>query len=253
MNIHSQFKAMLAKIEDDTLKGELTEAFDKVEGVFTDAVSTRDKVKDTNKSLSTLKQEIAEMMGFDDDFSTEDIKKILDSKNSNKDLEKLKADLTTKYETDMETLRGELSQKDNSFNELQSKYNDTLFNSAITNSGLLDAFVDEPMARQNIISKIKDSLIYEDGNVYVKDNTTGEKAKDIKTNEFLKPESVVKSISETINPMYLKSDVQGQGGGTPPNQNPQRSNTQNRSKMSASEKGAYIKENGNDAYLNLPN
>lgn len=251
MTVLEQFKALLSKVESEELKTELTEAFTKVEGVVSEFKDTRDKAKDANKSLTTLKKEIAELMGFDDDYSAAEIKAFLESKNSSKDLEKLKSELTSKYENDLKILRDEISNKDTLIQETTNKYNDSLFKSAIVESGLLSDFVDEPMARSNITSMIKEKLIYEDGKVYVKDSTTGDKAKDIRTGEFLSPSSVIDSMKATISPIYLNPAVQAVGTNTPPANQGTPSNG-GRSTMSASERGAYIQQNGQEAYLNLP-
>lgn len=253
MTVLEQFKSLLSKVESEELKTELTEAFGKVEGVVTEFKETRDKAKEANTSLSALKKDIAELMGFSDDYSKADIEEFLKAKNSNKDLEALKADLTSKYENDLKTLRDEIAQRDSALQETTNKYNDSLFKSAIVESGLLSDFVDEPMARANITSMIKDSLIYEDGKVYVKDATTGEKAKDIRTGEFLSPKSVIDNLKTTISPIYLNPDMKAQGGGTPPASQGTPQSGLHRSKMSHAEKGNFIAENGNDAYLQLPN
>ena len=251
MTVLEQFKTLLSKVESEELKTELTEAFGKVEGVVSEFKETRDKAKETNKSLSTLKKEIAELMDLDEDYSAAEIKGFLDSRNSNKDLEKLKTELTSKYENDLKTLRDEISSKDSLIQDTTNKYNDSLFKSAIVESGLLSDFVDEPMARNSITSMIKEKLIYEDGKVYVKDSTTGDKAKDIRTGEFLSASSVIDSMKATISPIYLNPSVKAQGGNTPP-ANQGTPSTGGRSTMSASERGAYIQQNGQEAYLNLP-
>ncbi len=194
---------------------------------LTDAMPTFKTFIDNNKSqrkelgtkvdaLIAKQKGLKDVFGFeDDDFSIDDIKSYLKD-NSSADLDKLKASLESKYEKDMTTLRSELATKDGLINETTTKYNDSLFKSAIVESGLLSEFVDEPMARNNITAMIKDKLIYEDGKVYVKDSTTGEKAKDIRSGEFLSPKSVIDGLKTTISPIYLNPAMKNNGSGTPP-------------------------------------
>jgi hypothetical protein len=194
---------------------------------LTDAMPTFKTFIDNNKSqrkelgtkvdaLIAKQKGLKDVFGFEDDeFSIDDIKSYLKD-NSSADLDKLKASLESKYEKDMTTLRSELATKDGLINETTTKYNDSLFKSAIVESGLLSEFVDEPMARNNITAMIKDKLIYEDGKVYVKDSTTGEKAKDIRSGEFLSPKSVIDGLKTTISPIYLNPAMKNNGSGTPP-------------------------------------
>lgn len=194
---------------------------------LTDAMPTFKTFIDNNKSqrkelgtkvdaLIAKQKGLKDVFGFEDDeFSIDDIKSYLKD-NSSADLDKLKASLESKYEKDMATLRSELATKDGLINETTTKYNDSLFKSAIVESGLLSEFVDEPMARNNITAMIKDKLIYEDGKVYVKDSTTGEKAKDIRSGEFLSPKSVIDGLKTTISPIYLNPAMKNNGTNTPP-------------------------------------
>lgn len=216
MTVLQQFLTALDKVQDETLRAELKGDFGSVEGAFTDAITTRDKAKETNRLLKDFKSEIGNSLGLDKEYTVADIQGKLS--NNNQDLEKLKTDISSKYENDLETLRSELTNRESSFNELTGKYNETIFNNTITQSGLLNDFVDEPMARNLITGTIKEKLLFEDGQIFVKDSSTGEKAKDIRTGEFLKADSVINDIKSTISPMYLKADVIAQGGGAPANQ-----------------------------------
>lgn len=246
MTVLEQYSALLNGIEDTELKEKLTTAFDGVTGAFNDAINTRDKQKTNNKDLAEFKNNVAELFGLGEDFTIDDVK------SQHGDVSKIKEDLTKKHENDLNLLRSELKIANENITSLTGKNNDMLFNSAIVESGLLDGFVDEPMARTNIIGMIRDQLLYEDGNVFVKDSTTGDKAKDVTSGEYLSPKSVIENVKGTINPMYLNPDVKGQGGGTPPRGN-QNNGSFKRGSMSAEEKGAYIRENGQEAYLKLPN
>ena len=200
----------------ELMKKALTEAMPTFKTFIDNNKSQRKDLGTKVDALIAKQKGLKDVFGFEDDeFSIDDIKSYLKD-NSSADLDKLKASLESKYEKDMTTLRSELATKDGLINETTTKYNDSLFKSAIVESGLLSEFVDEPMARNNITAMIKDKLIYEDGKVYVKDSTTGEKAKDIRSGEFLSPKSVIDGLKTTISPIYLNPAMKNNGTNTPP-------------------------------------
>jgi len=200
----------------ELMKKALTEAMPTFKTFIDNNKSQRKELGTKVDALIAKQKGLKDVFGFEDDeFSIDDIKSYLKD-NSSADLDKLKASLESKYEKDMTTLRSELATKDGLINETTTKYNDSLFKSAIVESGLLSEFVDEPMARNNITAMIKDKLIYEDGKVYVKDSTTGEKAKDIRSGEFLSPKSVIDGLKTTISPIYLNPAMKNNGTNTPP-------------------------------------
>jgi hypothetical protein len=241
MNVLEQFRELLAENE------ELAESFAKVEGVFNDAIKTRDKAKEENRTLKAFKTDLEKKFELEDASVEDIVAKTTEAQNT--DVEKIEQ----KYQADLEALRAELTTRDDSINELNGKYNDTVFENSIVQSGLLSDFVEEPMARKNITEQIKKHLIYEDGKVYVKDETTGDKATDLHTGEFLSPKSVIENIKKTISPIYLNPQTTNSGMGTPPRNQGQPNNGLKRSAMSHGEKGSFIAEHGQDAYLALPN
>ena len=221
MNAFQQFLAQLNTElgENEELKVKLTDGFKAVQTAFDTAKERADKLGGKADELAKLNKLISSKLNVEEiteDSISEAIKGLTKSKDEGAEA------LKTKYEDELTKVRDtfavELKAKDEALNTLSVKHNDTLFKTSIIDSGLLDGFVDEPMARNNIISQIKDSLIYEDGKIFVKDSSTGEKAKDNMSGEYLSPDSVVKNLQSTINPMYLTADIKAQGGGTPPNQ-----------------------------------
>ena len=221
MNALQQFLAQLNTElgDNEELKVKLADGFKAVQTAFDTTKERTDKLGITADNQAKVIKLVASKLNVDEiteDSISEAIKGL--SKNKDEGIEALK----TKHEDEVarirDTFTSELKAKDEAFNTLGLKLNDTLFKTSIIDSGLLDGFVDEPMARNNIIGQIKDSLIYEDGKIFVKDNSTGEKAKDNMTGEYLSPESVVQNLQSTINPMYLTADIKANGGGTPPNQ-----------------------------------
>ena len=223
MNALQQFLAQLNTElgDNEDLKVKLTDGFKAVQTAFDTTKERADKLGTKADELAKVNKLISSKLNVDEiteDSISEAIKGL--SKSKDEGIEALR----TKHEDELakvrETFTAELKSKDTEFESLNSKLNDTLFKTSIIDSGLLNGFIDEPMARNNIIGQIKDSLIYEDGKIFVKDNSTGEKAKDNLTGEYLSPDSVVKNLQSTINPMYLTADIKAQGGGTPPNQTP---------------------------------
>jgi len=223
MNALQQFLAHLNTElgDNEELKVKLTDSFKAVQTAFDTTKERADKLGTKADELAKVNKLIGSKLNVEEiteDSISEAIKGL--SKSKDEGTEALK----TKYEDELtkvrDTFNTELKAKDNEFNALGLKLNDTLFKTSIIDSGLLDGFVDEPMARNNIISQIKDSLIYEDGKIFVKDNSTGERAKDNMTGEYLSPDSLVKNLQSTINPMYLTADIKAQGGGTPPKGTP---------------------------------
>lgn len=197
----------------------LSEAMPTIEGEINKGNTQRKELGKKADELVDLKKAIGAKLGLDDVNEAsigEAIEAIVANGDKAEEIEALRESLSKKYESDIEQLRSELNQKETFIGDLTQKHNDALFDKHITSSGLLEGFVDEPMARNMVISQIKEKLIYDNGNVYVKDSASGDIAKDIRTGEPLKPESVVSELKKTISPMYLVSETTAQGGGTPP-------------------------------------
>ena len=96
--------------------------------------------------------------------------------------------------------------------DLETKANDLLFSSAIAKDGLLTGFVDNPKMRGLVESELKSKLLFEDGQMFVK-NENGEKAKDITSGEYLTPTSIVESMKKSDEwKGFLSPQSQGKNG-----------------------------------------
>jgi hypothetical protein len=216
MNKKSQFLDLVkSSIEDEALRTKLVDAgqnvFTEFELAKDDAIESRDKAKAKSKLLTEKLGEIQKSLSLEDDFTVGDItEKIKKAENSD--------DIEAKYKGDIEALRRALSDKDNSILELQTKFDDTMFTNAISQSGVMDNYVSDTMARDNIINMYKENTIFEDGKIYAKDTATGKVATDLETGVKLGLDSVATYINSKLNPMYLTAEIKATGGGTPPNQ-----------------------------------
>ena len=216
MNKKSQFLDLLkSSIEDEALKTKLVDAGNNVfmdyELAKDDAIETRDKAKAKLKLGEAKLSEIQTSLSLEDDFTMDDIQSKIKTAGNSEEIE-------AKYKGDIEQLRTALSDKDNSIVELQTKFDDTMFTNAISQSGVMDNYVSDTMARDNIINMYKQNTIFEDGKIYAKDTATGKVATDLETGAKLGLDSVTAHINSKLNPMYLTADIKAQGGGTPPNQ-----------------------------------
>jgi len=217
MNKKSQFLDLIkSSIEDEALRQKLVDAgnnvFTEFELAKDDAIESRDKAKAKSKLLTDKLGDIQTNLSLEDDFTTDDIvSKIKKAENSD--------EIEAKFKGDIDALRNTLSERDNSIVELSTKFEDTLFTNAISQSCVMDSYVADTMARNNIIAMYKDSTIFEDGKLFAKDTATGKIATDLETGAKLGLESVTTHINSGLNPMYLVAEMQAQGGGTPPNQN----------------------------------
>lgn len=217
MNVLEQFKTDFLDSLESENKDKIISAFGEVTSVFNETISRRDSVSNTNRDLKEKIDGISKALELGEDFTADDITKLLNEKQGDtvKIKEQISAQYEEKYSGDMKALNEELQGLKSQNGEITTKYNDTLFLNAVVNSGLLDGFVDDKDARDNIIiPKIKDKLLYKDGQVFVKDGITGDIANRIGTNEPLNPSSVVDSVKTTISPIYLKAQANGNGMGT---------------------------------------
>lgn len=218
-----QFRKLLEELDSDS-KDSLLGAFKEVESVFTETIERRDSVSKTNRELKESLKEFGNTLKLNEDFTNDDVADFvanLDKKaNKNEEVEKIKAEMQLRYDTDTKALSEKFSSKEIEFNDLSTKHNDSIFMNEITNSGVMSKFVDEPMGRTNIMNMIRDKSVRgEDGKIYAKDSITGGVLKDINNNNApLGLDYLVDNIVSTINPIYLAPETNGQGGGTPPNQ-----------------------------------
>lgn len=185
MNYFKQFKEMLESVEDESVKTPLVEAFEKVNGMFDEAIETRDKAKEKARSQAEIIEGLAKEFGVDE-VSVESLKQTLDSGKNDDEVK-------SKYEAQLQELRGIISEKDNEISSVNSKYGDMVFSSQIESMGLLSGFKENPLLRKQVVEHLKSSLIHQDGKLYVRDES-GEAAKDIKTGEFVSPTKLVESM-----------------------------------------------------------
>lgn len=216
MNKKSQFLDLLkSSIEDEELRSKLVDAgsnvFSEFEAQKDEAIESRDKAKAKLKLSTEKLTDIQKKLSLEDDFTVESItEKIKKADNSD--------DIEAKYKGDIEQLRTALSDKESEMLDLTTKFDDTMFTNAIAQSGVMDGYVSDSMARNNIIAMYKENTIFEDGKIYAKDTATGKVATDLTTGAKLGLDSVTTHINSKLSPMYLAPDVKGNGGGTPPAQ-----------------------------------
>lgn len=179
-NYVQQFGSMLGEMEDGETKTNLLNAFGNVRLDFDQAIQKRVDIKN---DFDSYKSSVTSKLGTDISEYT--------VPTQSDDLEKLKQDLETKYNTDTQQLRDNVSEWENKYTQSNTKLEDMLFSSEVEKAGLLTGFnTENPMVKDMLLKKIKDSLILQEGVFYVKDGTTGDKARDIKTGEFLPAKSV---------------------------------------------------------------
>jgi hypothetical protein len=212
MDKAEQFKAFLQSLElSDKVKADALAKFNTVDAGYKslneDFKTSRDDTKAKNKTLNEELELVKSTLNIDE-ISVDTIKQSL---KDTSDIDKIEE----KYQDDIQTLRDELAISNKSIEDNELKYNDMLFKNTIIDKGLLNGFVDEPIARQNITQMIKDKLIYQDGEIFAKDLTTGKVATDLATGKALGAGSIVDNIKATINPMYLNKEVVAGGGNSP--------------------------------------
>ena len=132
---------------------------------FDDVKNSRDTEKSKRQALQEKLTQVGSTLKLEGEFSVDDVKNILDSSDKNADIEKIKADFDTRYNTDIKVVNDKLLAKDGEYNELSEKHIKAMFTNEVQNSGLLTSFVDEPMARDNILKLIGDKTIQEDGKI----------------------------------------------------------------------------------------
>jgi hypothetical protein len=227
MNYFSQFKEMLETVENEEVRGQLKEGLTKLQGVFDEAIETRDKAKAKNRDFTTLSDAIAKQFDIEGDLSVDALAKVLDKTPDNDEIK-------SKYEGQLNELRNVISQKDNDFASLQKTNEDLIFSTEIENGGLLKGFItDDPLLKSNVISHIKNSFIYRDGKMFVKDEN-GEPAKNIQTGEYIQPVQFVDNMRK--DPMWsrhLEPETPPGGGGMGNQRQVVNNNVQN---MSSTEK-----------------
>ena len=216
MNALQQFRGILDGLEDGELKTSLNNAFNGVQLDFNQTIEKRTAVKD---EFTEYKSNISKLIGTDDlDGITTKVADM--SKGGSEDIETLKTTLKTKYEADTNELRTLLETEKTNTADLTAKHESILFDIEVEKQGLLTGFnTDNPMVKEMLLKSFKEKTILEDGKLFVKDTTTNEKARDIKTGEFLNAKSISDEMKSSDSWLpFVSRETVGDGGGMPPNQ-----------------------------------
>lgn len=222
MNKLQQFREQLNTILDgnDNLTkvlGAFDEAYNDNEGIKQDLITQRNDLKTTNKEVTALVEVAKSTLGLEE-ITAEAIGTVLNEKQG--DATAIRAELTTKYDekysNDFNTLKTQMSELEAQKNDITGKYNDNLFNSGVKNTDAFKStFVEDTDAQNSIIlPKLKEKLIYENGQVFRKDDTTGGIAYELGTNKPLDPAGVIKEVADSISPIYLQKQSVSNGMGT---------------------------------------
>ena len=252
MNVFEQYKNKLSAMEiEDSLKESLTKMFSEVENVHSEIKDRLTTKTDENKGLKEKLDSISKEFDLDQDFKLDELSAKMNNKSK---LDELRIEMSEKHDKELSELRGLLDIEKDSKSKYEVQLNDMLFENAITKEGLLNGFIDDPKMRGLVSQELKSKLLFEDGKVFVR-GEDGKPAKDITTGKHLEPKDITNAMLKSSEwAGFVSPQTNGNGSGMPNNQN---SNNQggglNRSKMSHQEKGEYIKENGQEAYLKLPN
>ena len=144
-------------------------------------------------------------LGLDADINEDSIKEAL------KGLKNTDA-VDAKNKEDMQKLRDLIQEKDTTISNNQLRFEDINFNNAIAKVGTMKKVEDLESARNYISGLIKNQTIFKDGNLYQKDSETGQIATDL-MGKVIGIDEVVKNIlNDPLNNIYLKKEIQGNGG-----------------------------------------
>ena len=227
--------------EAKTIAGQLKPQFETTvselkafEGKFNEAKDGRDKVKARFRELS-------EALGLNPDDASAD--KVKDLLKQGKNDETLKAEIAN-----MQKL---ISDKETEFNtklsESENRFKNKLIEMEIAKIGASSDVVNEK-ALSILIDAVKSGATLEDGEIVYKD----EKGATLR-NPAGRPLSIAERMaafkSDTNNSFLFKPTSNG-GGGT--HNSGGSSGSKKRSEMSHAEKGKFIQEHGEEAYLKLP-
>ncbi|WP_067176992.1 hypothetical protein [Sulfurospirillum sp. UCH001] len=224
-NVLNEFKPQFQKTVDD-LKA--------YEGKFNEAVQTRDKAKERIKSISNG-------LGVEaDDLTIEQIKEVF----------KLKADDYSKAE--IANLQKLLADKEAEYSDKltqsESRFRDKLIEVEIAKLGAGNDVVND-RALQLVIESLKDGATIDNGNIVYRD-ANGTTIRNGSGQPLSISEKMAQFKADVNNSFLFKATSNG-GGGTPTGGNGG-NGSKKRSEMSHAEKGKYIKEHGEEAYLKLP-
>lgn len=205
------------------------------EGKFNEAVQTRDKAKGKLKDISGL-------FGIDsEELTTDKLKELLKT---------AKGDDASKAE--IENLTKLIAQKENEYNsnlnDYKAKFTDKLIEVEIAKLGAGNDVVNDK-ALKLIIESLKDGATIDNGNIVYRD-ANGATLRNGSGQPLSIAEKMAQFKADQSNSFLFKATSNG-GGGTPTGGNGG-NGSKKRSEMSHAEKGKYIKEHGEEAYLKLP-
>lgn len=212
----------------------LTNKVNEFENKFNDAVSTRDKAK---ANLSLVKN----TFGLEE-ITEEALSELKNSKNGKGD-EKLLAEI--------DNLRSQMSTNDNAYkedsNKLINEIRELRLGSQLSDLIATSNIIDDQTARKDAMNAVKSMMSFNEKNepIFLKEDGT------TRFNANGGTYSMQDAINDVLQQRpYLMArdtksggDSRGNSGGGA---------TASRAKMTNAEKGAYIKEHGNEAYLKLP-
>ncbi len=221
MNAIEQFLAMLNKMEDGETKTELVTSFETVTGEYNKVKNLRKELGGKLDKALEFKSKVGSLMEFEEDFTIDDVQESINAKlkaGASDDIDKVRNDLTTKYETELSTLRDLNNASDIKYNEMNSKYQMLEHDGLIDKVGLLDKFQDNGLFKQMGREHFRKNTLVVDGNLYLNDGD-GTPAKDLKTGEFLAPEHLYSKMKDDVQwqPM-LKTEQKANGMNTPQQQ-----------------------------------
>ena len=206
------------------------------EGKFNEAVQTRDKAKGKLKEISGV-------FGIDsDELTTDKLKELIKT---------AKADDASKAE--IENLTKLIAQKENEFSEKianqEARFKEKIIETEIAKSGLLSVIGDDKETIEIAMGLVKKgSILDEKGAV----SFLGEDGL-IQRNGTGQPLTISDRVNEFLNSgigRRLRNATSNGGGGSQSSNGG--SGSKNRSSMTHAEKGKFIQEHGEEAYLNLP-
>ena len=226
-NVLNEFKPQFQKTVDD-LKA--------YEGKFNEAVQTRDKAKGKLKEISGV-------FGVDsDELTTDKLKELIKtakgddgSKAEIANLQKLLADKEAEYSDKL--------------TQAESRFRDKLIEVEIAKLGAGNDVVND-RALQLVIESLKDGATIDNGNIVYRD-ANGTTIRNSNTGQPLSIAEKMAQFKADVNNSFLFKATSNGGGGTPTGGNGG-NGSKKRSEMSHAEKGKYIKEHGEEAYLKLP-
>ena len=87
MNYFKQYKEMLTQVGDEDVKTQLLDGLGKLEGIFDDAIDTRDKAKEKARSLTELTEGISKQFGIEE-VTVDNLKTVLEGTNDNDEVKR---------------------------------------------------------------------------------------------------------------------------------------------------------------------